>query len=147
MTTLAYKEGVIAVDSQATAGNLIVDDDYDKRVVTDHGDFYFCGTPCDVDSFVTEYLTGNKQGSFNWECYAFYVDLNNDLYIITQDSDALFYADRCNPNKHYSLGSGSSFALAAMDMGASAKEAVKMAKKRDTGTGGKIRTYKLGGAE
>jgi hypothetical protein len=30
-----------------------------------------------------------------------------------------------------------------MDMGASAKRAVKMAKKRDVYTGGKVRTYKL----
>ena len=40
----------------------------------------------------------------------------------------------------YAIGSGSPFAFAAMDMGANAYKAVEMAAKRDTSTGGKIRT-------
>ena len=43
------------------------------------------------------------------------------------------------------IGSGSPFALTAMDMGASAEEAVTMAAKRDSCTGGKIRTLRIGG--
>jgi len=41
------------------------------------------------------------------------------------------------------FGSGELHALTAMDMGASAKEAVGMAAKRDIYTGGKINTFKL----
>ena len=40
----------------------------------------------------------------------------------------------------YAIGSGSNNAITAMDMGATAAEAVEMAKKRDTGTGGLVRT-------
>lgn len=37
------------------------------------------------------------------------------------------------------IGNGSPFALTAMDMGSAAAEAVEMAKKRDTSTGGQVR--------
>jgi hypothetical protein len=40
-------------------------------------------------------------------------------------------------------GSGSRFAFTAMDMGATAKQAIQMAMKRDTGTGGKIHVFKV----
>jgi hypothetical protein len=41
------------------------------------------------------------------------------------------------------IGTGTDHAITAMDCGLSAREAVKMAMKRDTGTGGRIRTYKV----
>ena len=44
----------------------------------------------------------------------------------------------------YAIGSGASYALGAMDAGATAKEAVKIAS-RDVYTGGIIRTHKLKG--
>lgn len=40
----------------------------------------------------------------------------------------------------YALGSGENWAMAAMDLGYSAKEAVRYAITRDRGTGGKIHT-------
>lgn len=43
-------------------------------------------------------------------------------------------------DRPFAIGSGRDFALAAMDMGASAKEAVEAAAKRDVYTGGTIRT-------
>ena len=39
MTTIAYKDGVIAGDSRVTAENFIVDDEYDKHVIV--GDIHF----------------------------------------------------------------------------------------------------------
>ncbi len=45
--------------------------------------------------------------------------------------------DPANPD---AIGSGSAYALAAMDMGASAEEAVRAAMKRDIYTGGTVRT-------
>jgi ATP-dependent protease HslVU (ClpYQ) peptidase subunit len=43
--------------------------------------------------------------------------------------------DRSNPD---AIGSGAPYALAAMDMGASAEEAVRAAMKRDIYTGGEV---------
>lgn len=47
----------------------------------------------------------------------------------------------------FAIGSGRDFALAAMDMGATAKEAVEMAAKRDVYTGGTIRTVIIDSGE
>ncbi|MNJ79145.1 hypothetical protein D3C77_770710 [compost metagenome] len=52
--------------------------------------------------------------------------------------------DPANPD---AIGSGAPYALAAMDMGASAEDAVRAAMKRDIYTGGKIRTLRIGGRE
>jgi ATP-dependent protease HslVU (ClpYQ) peptidase subunit len=49
---------------------------------------------------------------------------------------------RISPETAYAIGSGAAFAMGAMDAGATAKEAVKIAC-RDVYTGGKIRTYKI----
>jgi hypothetical protein len=44
----------------------------------------------------------------------------------------------------YAIGCGSDHAITAMDMGATAYQAVQMAAKRDTGTGGTIRAATVG---
>jgi ATP-dependent protease HslVU (ClpYQ) peptidase subunit len=44
---------------------------------------------------------------------------------------------------HYAIGTGGTIALAAMDAGATAKEAVKIGIKRDPSSGGKITTVRL----
>jgi len=49
-------------------------------------------------------------------------------------------------DKQWAFGSGGEFALAAMDLGQTAQQAVKFASKRDLFTGGKIQSYKLKGA-
>ncbi|MNC73653.1 hypothetical protein D3C75_1248910 [compost metagenome] len=43
-------------------------------------------------------------------------------------------------DRPYAIGSGTDHAYTAFDMGATAYQAVEMAAKRDTGTGGNIRT-------
>ena len=45
--------------------------------------------------------------------------------------------------KYAAVGSGAVFAIAAMDCGKSAVEAIRIAKKRDVNTGGRIRTIKV----
>jgi ATP-dependent protease HslVU (ClpYQ) peptidase subunit len=62
------------------------------------------------------------------------------LVLIGHDKKTGFWKDRLRPDNAFALGSGSHFALTAMDMGATAAEAVEMAKKRDTSTGGLVRT-------
>jgi 20S proteasome alpha/beta subunit len=44
---------------------------------------------------------------------------------------------------YYATGSGSPYAFAAMDAGASAKEAVRIAIKRDANSGGRVQSLKL----
>jgi 20S proteasome alpha/beta subunit len=44
---------------------------------------------------------------------------------------------------YYATGSGSPYAFAAMDAGASAREAIRIAIKRDANSGGKVQSLKL----
>lgn len=48
----------------------------------------------------------------------------------------------CRDGLSFAIGSGAKHALTAMDLGLDAKEAVKMAMKRDIYTGGRIRTFR-----
>jgi ATP-dependent protease HslVU (ClpYQ) peptidase subunit len=141
MTTIAYKDGVIATDSLVTLGGTVFDDDVEKTLVTDSGIFYYCGVPANIESFANEFLSGNRQGSFDWGCEAFYVDMSNDIYLVSQDENCIFYAYKINKSNHYSIGSGSDHALTAMDTGLVAMDAISYAMKRDICTGGIVKTY------
>ncbi|MNE69347.1 hypothetical protein D3C80_1650660 [compost metagenome] len=46
-------------------------------------------------------------------------------------------------DRPYAIGSGTPYAFAAMDMGASAEKAVEMAARRDISTGGRVRTLRV----
>jgi len=55
MTTIAYKNGIVAYDSRISADNLIQDDDYDKHIVRDGIHFFVCGATEDFLGFVESY--------------------------------------------------------------------------------------------
>jgi ATP-dependent protease HslVU (ClpYQ) peptidase subunit len=136
MTTIAYKNGVIAYDSQITSGSTITYDDYEKCHEVKGVKFVLSGYMCDYPKLIAawfgEPVTGTVEASalvFDGEalCYAAY-----------SEKDGL-----CKTpiwlERPYAIGSGQDFALVAMDMGATAAEAVHAAKKRDTATGGTVR--------
>lgn len=78
----------------------------------------------------------------NAEASALVVD-NGELFTVLVTEETGF--QKC-PERHenpLSIGSGSHHALTAMDMGATAKEAVRMAIKRDSNSGGTIRTFRV----
>ena len=139
MTTIAYKDGIIAYDSQKTAGSLIVDGDYEKKQEKGGAVFFMAGSTHDFEAFIDSYLSGKL------------VEPENSLEAIVWDGrlwrcgghkDEVF---KCpwELDKPLAVGSGQDHAITAMDMGATAKEAVKWAMKRDTGTGGRIRNYRV----
>jgi len=138
VTTIAYKDGIIAYDSRATNGGTIENDSVIKRVVRDGVNFFMCGAFADYDGFVTAYLSGDKPSK--------YVDIC--ALVVKGGVVSLAGADKCELWEREAwaveaIGSGSSFAFGAMDAGCSAKNAVRIAARRDTKTGGRIRTYKI----
>lgn len=141
MTTIAYKDGVIAYDSRTTAGDLITSEDSDKSHFEDGRLFFICGATSDRMRLVNLYLGKSEDAKKN-DCSAFVID-DGKLYLIAVDPDDGLWVQPMPLDKWHSIGSGSNFALTAMDMGADAKTAIKMAIKRDCKTGGKIRTYSL----
>ena len=141
MTTIAYKDGVIAYDSRMTSGPHILTDEYDKH--TEYkGIHFFVAGECEHKEMLFEHFVNKAHGDkppFDLKLIAFAWD-GKDLWQC--GFTEAFFAYRVDYG-HDAAGSGDNFAIAAMDMGATAEEAVRVAAKRDTGTGGTIRTFTL----
>lgn len=141
MTTIAYKDGVVAYDSQASAGVTIVDDDVDKKWVRGESLFFMAGSPDEIAVFLDAFEDGE-------DTYPYIHDVNGILV----EPDGLFsvgsiegkiWKQKWNGLKPYAIGCGGRFAWGAMDMGATAERAVKVACRRDIYSGGRVRTFKI----
>ena len=137
MTTIVYKDGIIAYDSRLSANTLITDDDYDKHLKMGHIDFFLSGPPSGYEELIGTYL-GSSQCK-KTDCVLFAVE-RGKVYMASIDEGEFLKEEATNPS---AIGSGRYHAYTAMDMGASAEEAVKMAAKRDLCTGGTIRIFNL----
>jgi len=139
MTTIAYKDGIIAYDGRCTAGGTIVYDDYEKMRERDGAFFFGAGGTSEINDLIKAYhgeeITGDC-GASAIVCKA------GELSLIGYD-DGKIWESPVRPDKPYAIGSGRDHAFTALDMGASAYQAIEMAAKRDTGTGGKIRTFTI----
>jgi len=140
MTTIAYRDGIIAVDSRSTANGTITNDDTNKIEERD-GVLFFCtGHASDQREIVEAYFSDpyNEKAVIS----ALVID-DGIVYLAGVDKNDGFWKLDIT-GIAYSIGSGCDHALTAMDLGCDAKKAVKMAMKRDVNTGGKIRTRKTG---
>ena len=138
MTTIAYKNGLFAYDSRSTNDNIITDDNADKRHIVKGVVFFLCGAVSDCPRIIDAYF-GGKAGR-NIDCSGFSIDAGK-LFEIGINNDEGFWKMEFRANNPRAMGSGHKFALTAMDLGCNAAQAVKMAAKRDTCTGGRIRTH------
>ncbi|MCF5708964.1 proteasome subunit beta [Pseudomonas syringae] len=137
MTTIAYKDGVIAYDSRQTRGGAIVSDDCRKCEIVNGVSFFLSGCVCDEKALIAAYFGTPSKDPV--ECSGFVVD-NGKLMMVGHDDKTGIWRQPLDPANPDAIGSGSAYALAAMDMGASAEEAVRAAMKRDIYTGGTVRT-------
>ncbi|WP_122586653.1 proteasome subunit beta [Pseudomonas viridiflava] len=137
MTTIAYKDRVIAYDSRQTRGGAIVSDDCLKCEIVNGVSFFLSGCVCDEQALIAAYFGTPSKDPV--ECSGFVVD-NGKLMMVGHDDKTGIRKQPLDPAKAYAIGGGSAYALAAMDMGASADEAVRAAMKRDIYTGGTVRT-------
>lgn len=141
MTTIAYKDGVIAYDSQITRGDVITYDDYEKCIEQAGVKFFCCGTVSDYQRLVDAYFGAKPDG--NIDATALVLDGDSLMMVAVDDATGLWKSPVMR-DRPYAIGSGTPYAFAAMDMGASAEKAVEMAARRDTSTGGKVRTLRIG---
>lgn len=141
MTTIVYhhKTKTIAYDSRMMSGYTIDTDDYEKKIVCSRGHDWFCaGCVHDSELFINNFEE-------HAEC-----EIEVDVYAIAV-IDGVAYDARVHDgvyklvklNFDAAIGSGGNWAMAALDFGRKAKDAVKYAMTRDAGTGGNIRIYKL----
>lgn len=142
MTTIAYKDGVIAYDSQITRGDVITYDDYEKCIEQAGVKFFCCGTVSDYQRLVDAYFGAKPDG--NIDATALVLDGDSLMMVAVDDATGLWKSPVMR-DRPYAIGSGTPYAFAAMDMGASAEKAVEMAARRDTSTGGRIRSLWISG--
>lgn len=141
MTTIAYRDGVIAYDSQITRGDVITYDDYEKCIEQGGVKFFCCGTVSDYQRLVDAYFGAKPDGSI--DATAIVCDGGSLMMVAVDDATGLWKSPVLL-DRPYAIGSGAPYAFAAVDMGASAEKAVEVAARRDTSTGGKIRTLMIG---
>lgn len=139
MTTIAYKDGIIAYDSRETMGNQIITDSSEKRIDENGVSYFPAGAIADIHQMIG--LNSGSQAE-KVDCCAIAVE-GGKLYYTGKNDDDGFWRSERDLDIPFAIGSGSEYALGAMDSGCTAEEAVKIAAGRDTGTGGKIRTFKI----
>ena len=142
MTTICYdhKTKTIAWDSRRTMDDIIADDSAQKMFERDGVKFWICGCVADETRLI-DYYFGCPKHEFKPDANAFVLD-NGELFSIGVTDEHECWKEPIDSN--YSIGSGMPWAIAALDFGCSAKEAVKYAKTRDCKTGGKVHIYKIG---
>ncbi|GLX91953.1 proteasome subunit beta [Pseudomonas fragi] len=144
MTTIAYKDGVIAYDSRQTRNSAIVSDNAPKCQVVDGVSFFLSGAVCDEKALIAAYF--GTASPVPVECSGYVVD-GGKLIMVGHDDKTGIWKQELELSNPDAIGSGAAYAVAAMDMGASAEDAVKAAMKRDIYTGGEVRLFRwTGGA-
>lgn len=144
MTTIAYKDGLVAYDTRACSGDFIMEDNYEKRIVVEDHSFFIAGAISDNDNFIECYLSEAEPKEDN-DNAALVVTPDGELWVAAIDGRYGFWKRKLNLKNPYTMGSGGQYALAAMDLGLTAVESVKYAMTRDCKTGGKVKTYKVPG--
>ncbi len=140
MTTVAYnyQDKQIAVDSRTTAGGFIYSDKSIKFKTINDATWFIAGKKGEMDIFINNFKPLNDAPD-NLDITALRVEDGN-VYLCTTGGGVF---RECLLDVNESIGSGCELAIAAMDFGKSAKEAVKYAMTRDVYTGGKVHVYDI----
>ena len=145
MTVIAYRDGVVAADSQETM--------WDGRIqqctkLFKVNDSIVCTAGDSYTGLI--YLEWYKKGA-NPEYIPdlSMVDISEDFECLVIEKENIYTINRFFQSYEiemtegfFALGCGAGYAMAAMEMGANAKEAVRVAIKYDAYCGGKIQTIK-----
>ncbi len=141
MTTIAYRDGILASDSLGTANGL-----RDSILCTK----IFRIGPCLVAGAgsaakILKFVDWVKNG-LDPETLPFTHEDDANGMLVTPAGKIIMWSEQ-GPwpveSPFYALGSGYQIAMGAMEMGATAAEAVEAAIKWDTGSGGPVRTLAI----
>lgn len=140
MTTIAWDGKTIATDSRWTRGEGIISSDADAKMIRRAGyRFFVTGLFADAEPLIDAFLSGRDTCSEKLSVTV-YAEKGGHVMRVGADKGAIWKESAKVPD---AAGSGWGHAITAMDMGADARTAVKMAIKRDSYSGGKIRTYRV----
>ena len=141
MTTIAYRDGVVATDTLSVADGMVVDQAYEKCIVRDGVMFFMTGSTSDHDKLIDEYLSPAGRDTGN--ASAIVADKGEIFIVGWEDGGKGIFKCPNRRENYIAIGSGERFAIAAMDHGKSAQEAVEYAMKRDVFTGGVVKVYQV----
>ncbi len=132
MTTLAYhhKDGHLAFDSRVSSGSHICTDRWAKAFYVGDSLMILAGSLSDIDIFRSEYPNIETELA----CSGYVIE-KDGFYGVGVVSGVL---KKFRVTFNDADGSGYAFAVAAMDFGKTAAEAVRYAMTRDTATGGAV---------
>jgi hypothetical protein len=142
MTTIAYshKDKQIAFDSRKTLRGVCCDKT-NKVHKANSSVFVYCGNISDIGYFADNFAE-NKEvglGEVQLEISAIMIEKGEAFYVYVHEG--VFNKEPISSD--FTLDSGGEFALAALDFGKTAREAVKYAMTRDIYTGGKVKVISL----
>lgn len=140
MTTIVYRDGVLAADSLATMGDTKIHGRYMKiRRIGTHL-VGTAGSVADSENFIN-WLKHGEEGDLppKGNYSALIVDPRGRVREI--ENGSVLPVPR--GAKFFAIGSGAPYAMGALYAGASAAEAVKIAAKIDTNTGLPVKTLKI----
>lgn len=155
MTTIAVKDGIMVGDGRCSLGSTIIKDDMVKVFWINNHLMGGAGRARSISTFAdwlqkhTDYTIVNQEVG---DLVALIPPVLQDdeeftALVLTPDKQVLMYdgnvALNLGNDVAASIGSGSVFALAAMDAGSSAEEAVRIAMKRDVYSGGEVTVVQL----
>ncbi len=139
MTTIAYRDGILAADTQITCGSTV--DGWAQKAFKIGSVLYATvGSAGPGEAFRNWLVGGMKGDAPNMKPTD---EIEGDAFIFP-GGDRVVWRYRNEWATHrapfFAYGSGSAIALGAMAMGATAEQAVAAAALRDTATGGEITT-------
>lgn len=143
MTTIAIKDGIVAYDSRITQGGVVLDNDFDKKTSRKGVSFFVAGNMTDDEAVMKYYFKGKdiaEDIKVDGTPEADFIIVDGKKAYYGGMSEDTFWKMEIRTTTAYAVGSGAAYAIGAMDAGATAEEAVKIAS-RDVYTGGTIRTH------
>ena len=141
MTTIVYDHSLrqIAVDGRSNSSGIIKSESRKKWIIQGKDIWFFAGAHCDIHDFLCAF-DGIKPNR-DLDCISMAVIDGIAYWCGVDNNDGTTWRQPLEDSD--AVGSGQQFALAALDFGKSAKEAVEYAATRDCYTGGKVSVYDI----
>ncbi len=147
MTTVAFRDGVMAADSRGIdhgIGIVRIQKIFRKKIKGKEHLFGVAGYWEAGLMFIDWFAS--RDAAMQERLSKLHDDSDFDVIVWTGKkllcADSFMRLTECTED-YYAIGSGAPHAITAMDCGKSARQAVQMAMKRDSGTGGRIVTMRL----
>lgn len=146
MTTVVYRDGILAADTQITYGATIMPCKIKKLTKLPNGALFgYCGS-VELGEIMKKSLINIGQSDGVLEDRRDLDKENFEGILVTPEGRTLFFENRSWVSvevPYVAMGSGKEHAYGALALGASAKQAVRAAILLDPGTGGKVQAISI----